>query len=60
MANHQVFHISTENMNSFEKMFNLPKLGWEYSNHSNNFIIIPVDGSHDTMMTDPKNRSFIE
>lgn len=36
-----------------------PKLGWGTLGVSADINIIPVDGNHSTMMTDPKNRSLL-
>lgn len=42
-------------MENYEKLINLPELGWENYSASTNVNVIPIGGDHFTMMTDPKN-----
>lgn len=45
-----------EIMDNYKKLHSLPKLGWENLSISTDIHVIPVDGDHLTMITDPKNR----
>lgn len=46
-------------LDSARKYFNHPKLGWENCNISLDFNVIPINGNHNTILTDPKNRSLL-
>ena len=63
-ADHSVFLTGVEQLDETflddsKKLHNLPQLGWENYNLSTDFHVIPVDGDHFTMMTNPKNRSLL-
>lgn len=46
-------------MEDLEKVFHNPKLGWDKYCPASKFITINLNGNHNTMMTDPKNRALL-
>lgn len=51
--------ISQKHIDNLNKLQMSPKLGWENYDFSTNFIVVPIDGDHSTMTSDPENRSLL-
>ena len=45
-------------MNILEEFFRRPKLGWEICHPATNVSVISVEGSHETMVAEPKYRAL--